>query len=265
VSAAGPGAGGGVWTALVLAGQRPGIDPLAAHFGLTYKALIPVAGRPMLARVVETLLASPSVGRIVVLAQEPEALRSALAADSKVSFAVSGSGIASSIDAQLKSGGLPWPVLVTTADHPLLTPQMVEAFTGAAQDCDLAIAMVERTTLLAAYPDNRRTWLRFSDGAFSGANLFALRSEKVEAGLRLWMRAEKDRKHALKLFWHFGPWLALRAATRTIGLAAGLERAGKRLGLRARLVQLDIAEAAIDVDKVSDHVLAEAILAKREA
>ena len=83
------------------------------------------------------------------------------------------------------------------------------------------------------------------------------------AALRLWVEAEQDRKTARKLILHFGPVLALRALTRTIGLGAALVRAGKRLGLSARLVPLSEAEAAIDVDKPSDHVLAEEILSKR--
>ena len=83
------------------------------------------------------------------------------------------------------------------------------------------------------------------------------------AALRLWAAAEQDRKTAWKLFLHFGPLLALRALTRTIGLGAALGRAGKRIGLSARLVPLSDAEAAIDVDKPSDHAQAEEILAKR--
>ena len=47
-------------TALLLAGRRPGVDPLAATRGETLKALIPVAGTPMVARVAATLLASES-------------------------------------------------------------------------------------------------------------------------------------------------------------------------------------------------------------
>jgi hypothetical protein len=117
--------------------------------------------------------------------------------------------------------------------------------------------------MLTAYPGNKRTWLRFSDGAWSGANLFALRSERAKGALELWAEAEQDRKKAWKLFLHFGPLLALRAISRTIGLATALSQAGKRLGLSANLVPMPMAEAAIDVDKVSDHVLAERILQAR--
>jgi GTP:adenosylcobinamide-phosphate guanylyltransferase len=251
------------WTAIVLAGQRPGVDALAAHFGMATKALIPVGGLPMVTRVVRTLNACPSIDRIVVLTQEPALLIEAVAAGGGAHFSVSTAGISASIAAVAGGDSAPFPVLVTTADHPLLTPEIVEAFIGGSADGDLGVGMVERATIHAAYPDNQRTWLKFADGHWSGANLFALRAARVSAALTLWAEAEQDRKKAWKLFLHFGPWLALRALTRTIGLAEAFRQAGQRLGLDARLVALADAEAAIDVDKVSDHALAEQILARR--
>ena len=38
------------WTAIVLAGSRPGTDSFAAQHGTDLKALIPVAGTPMVRR-----------------------------------------------------------------------------------------------------------------------------------------------------------------------------------------------------------------------
>jgi GTP:adenosylcobinamide-phosphate guanylyltransferase len=253
----------GRWTAIVLAGQRPGVDRLAAHFGQTYKALVTVGGEPMLTRVVRTLSATPRIARIVVLAQDPGTLGAAVSAGGEATILTSAAGISASIKAVAGTADAPWPILVTTADHPLLTPSFVESFLDRSVGCDLGVGMVERATILAAYPDNKRTWLRFRDGAWSGANLFSLATDRVRAALDLWAAAEQDRKTAWKLFLHFGPWLALRALTRTIGLAQAFDAAGKRLGLSARLVALDDAEAAIDVDKPSDHALAEAILKRR--
>ena len=43
------------WTALVLAGSRPGVDPFAAAHGTNLKALIPVGGVPLVARPVAAL------------------------------------------------------------------------------------------------------------------------------------------------------------------------------------------------------------------
>jgi hypothetical protein len=125
--------------------------------------------------------------------------------------------------------------------------------------------MVERATILAAYPDNKRTWIKLRSGAWSGANLFALSSEAARKALTLWVNAEKDRKQLFKLFWHFGPLIALRAITRTISLEDGIAALGRRLGLNARAVALPFAEAAIDVDKLSDHQQVEQIFSKRKA
>jgi GTP:adenosylcobinamide-phosphate guanylyltransferase len=251
---------------VVLAGQRPGVDPLAAAAHEKYKAIVPVGGRPMLERVLTTLLDTPGIARIVVLAQEPEALAERLpltmAEDPRIAWSQSSAGISRSIRAVAGSDVAPWPVLVTTADHALLTRAMVEAFLAKAQG-DVALAMVERATIMAAYPHTSRTWLKFADGAFSGANLFALCSPAAARALDLWAEAEQDRKKAWKLFLHFGPLLAIGALLRLVSLEGALARAGRRIGLDARLVTLEIAEAAIDVDKLSDLGLAELILGRR--
>jgi len=253
------------WTAIILAGQRPGVDPLAAAFGETFKALVPVGGRPMVARVVETVLSMSSISKVVILCQQPEIIRAVLPDHPKLSYVESQSGISQSILSVAGSDTAPWPLFVTTADHPLLTHDMVSHFLEASAGVDVAVGMVERATILAAYPDNKRTWIKLSGGAWSGANLFALSSETARKALTLWVNAEKDRKQLFKLFWHFGPLIALRAVTRTISLQDGIAALGRRLGLSARAVPLPFAEAAIDVDKLSDHRLVEEIIAVREA
>ena len=251
------------WTCIVLAGQRPGTDLFAQHFGLQQKALIPLRGEPMITTVLRTLNASPHIGQIIVLSQDPQSLHAAVAAGGGATLLQSESGISTSIKNVVNGLGFASPVLVTTADHPLLTAQMIDEFVGHAQG-DVAIAMVERANMLAQFPDAKRTWLRFADGAWSGANLFALMSLKSIFALDLWAEVEQDRKSSWRLFWHFGPQLALRAVTRTIGLRAALSIAGKRLGLEATLVPMSDPVAAIDVDKLSDHAMADKIIGARE-
>lgn len=251
------------WTAIILAGQRPGIDRLAHHFGADLKALVEIDGEPMITHVVRTLHLVPQIKSILVLAQDPARLEAAVAAGGGASFSASASGISASIKAVAGTAAAPWPLLVTTADHPLLTPAMISDFLAATGPEDLSVAMVEKQAMLAQFPDAKRTWLKFSDGHWSGANLFALQSSKVSAALDLWAAAEQDRKQVWKLFLHFGPWLALRALTRTIGLGDALKKAGQRLGLAVKLIAMGDPVAAIDVDKPEDHLLASAILEAR--
>src|SRR5205085_1985227 len=212
---------------------------------------------------------TPEVGRVVILAQDPEALlvgdAAPLRAQPRVVLASSGSGIATSIADVAGSADAPWPVLITTADHVLLTPAMVSEFLAGATGCDVAIGFGERRNVEAHYPTTRRTWLRLSDGQFSGANLFALRNAKVGAALALWAGIEQHRKKGLKLISRFGPRLLLRALTRSITLAAGIRRAGERISIAAKPVILSASEAAIDVDKLDDLALAETILSGKVA
>ncbi|MEA3064319.1 MAG: hypothetical protein QOJ27_758, partial [Sphingomonadales bacterium] len=246
----------GTWTAIILAGRRPGEDGFAAAHDVAAKALIPAGGEPMLGRVARTLLTSESIGRILVLAQDARALLTGtlgwMANEPRIATAEAGEGISTSVARLAGTGPAPYPVLVTTADHPLLRPEMIEAFIAGAIGADSAFAMVERRIVELAHPGTRRTWLKAADGHYSGANLFALMTPASRRGLQFWTRAERDRKRPLKLLSYLGPGIFLRAITRTISLQPAAEWAGRMIGIRLKAVLLPFAEAAIDVDKPAD-------------
>lgn len=252
--------------ALVLAGSRPGPDPLLDGSGVSTKALLPIAGEAMLAHVVRALAASPLVGTITILAQNSAALAAELALANlpgDILFQDSGRGISSSLAAALPPGD--GPVLVTTADHVLLTPSMIAEFLTGAEDSDVAVAMVERDVLLARYPQSQRTWLKFRGGWWSGANMFRLRGQRVLPLLDFWGRIERDRKKGLKIIAAFGPWLLIGALLRLFTIQQGIARAGLRFGLKAKVVPMSEGEACIDADKPVDIILIEQILAARRA
>lgn len=256
----------GGWTAVVAAGDRPGADEMAAYFNEPSKALIPVGGESMLSRVVRTLLSSRKISRVVILAQDWRPLVGKpdtkwLAGHARVTFERSQAGLSQSIAAVAGSSAAPWPVLLTTADHPLLTPDIIEAFLEQTAGADLIIGMVRRRTLLPRFKQSKRTWLKFGDGHFTGANLFAFCGDAVSPALALWADVEQRRKSPFAIYSRFGPWLLFRALTRTISLEVGIKSAGRKIGVKAKPVMLPFAEAAIDVDKMADHRLAEAVLA----
>ncbi|WP_067107135.1 nucleotidyltransferase family protein [Sphingopyxis granuli] len=249
--------------AILLAGSRPGPDPLLTGSGVSTKALLPVAGQPMLVHVVAALRASPLVGPITILAQASAELAAepGLAGFADLHFADSGQGISASLAAALPEGDA--PVLVTTADNVLLTPAMIAAFLTGAEDSDVAVAMVERGVLLARYPESKRTWLKFRGGWWSGANLFRLRGRRVLPLLDFWGRIERDRKKGLKIVAAFGPWLLIGALLRLFTIHQGIARAGRRFGLKAKVVPMAEGEACIDADKPADIELIERIFAAR--
>jgi GTP:adenosylcobinamide-phosphate guanylyltransferase len=251
---------GARWTALVLAGSRPGRDPMAEGAGVRLKALLPVAGRPMVVRPVEALLAARGIAAVKVLSQTPDLLAEALPADPRVTQAPSGSSIAETLDALCADRATPWPLLVTTADHALLTAAMVEDFLTQAAGADLAIGVVNEAALMARLPQTRRTWLRFRAEAVSGANLFALASPRVRSAIGLWRGVEQDRKRGWRVLAALGWPVLLGAVLRVRGVDATAAAIGRRLGLTLRVVRLSDPLAAVDVDKPDDHRLVEAIL-----
>lgn len=248
------------WTAVVLAGSRPGRDAFAESFGTDLKALIPVAGEPMVRRPVRALLASENVGRILVVSQAPERIRAALPDDPRVECRESSGTIAETMLALLDEPATGWPLLVATADHALLDTAMADQFCRSAEGADIAIGVVARRMLLRRLPSAKRTWLKFRGGAYTGANLFALRSPAVRPAIELWRSVEQDRKKAWRILSLLGPAVLALVALRLVSLDEVLARLGARLGLAVRAVRLSNPLAGVDVDKREDHALVEAIL-----
>ena len=116
------------WTAILLAGSRPGTDLFAAQYGTDLKALIPVGGVPMVARPGAALLAAPEIERVRVLTQQPDRIAEVLPDDPRLSVESSGVTIAATLDAILADPATRYPLLVTTADHALLDPPMIADF-----------------------------------------------------------------------------------------------------------------------------------------
>ncbi len=248
------------WTALLLAGSRPGGDPFAEANGVKAKALIPVAGEPMIARPVRALLGNANIERVRVLAQDGALLASALPKDARLTVEPSGATIAATLEAILADPAAPYPLLVTTADHALLHRAMIDDFCTRAKGADVAIGLVERRPLMARLPQTKRTWIGFRGGAYSGANLFALGSPKAARAVALWREVEQDRKKGWKLLTALGvPGLLGLMRLRTLDQV--LAAMGAKLGVTIRAVEMTNPLAAVDVDKPADLVLVEAILA----
>ena len=251
------------WTALVLAGSRPGRDAFAEAHGTDLKALIAVGGKPMVARPVAALLGAPEIVRVRVLAQQVERIAAVLPNDARLSVEPSGATIAATIEAILADPATKFPLLVTTADHALLDVGMIAEFCAGAAGADVAIGLVERRALEVRLPQTRRTWIKFRGGVFSGANLFALGSRDAAKAVALWRRVEQDRKSGWRMIAALGPAVLMGAVLRVRTMDQTLASIGGRLGLKVRKVALSNPLAAVDVDKPADHDLVSAILEGR--
>ena len=249
------------WTAIVLAGSRPGRDSFAEQFGTDLKPLIPVAGEPMVCRPVRALLATKGIGKIFVLSQAPDRIAAVVPKNRRIKVQESQGTIAETIENLILKRVAAFPILVTTADHSLLDPEMVAEFIDYAEGVDVAIGVVERRSLLARLPQSKRTWLRFKGGAYSGANLFAFGSIKALAAIEQWRSVEQDRKKGWRVLSALGPAVLLGSVLRLRTIHQSVSAIAGKLNMSARAVVLGDPLAAVDVDKPIDHAIVEAILA----
>lgn len=243
-------------TALVLAGTRPGGDPLADDAGVSHKALIEVGGRTMIERVVGALAALPQIGRIVIAIDRSDVLAPldglrVPACTKNVATMPAAAGPSASVAAALRQEGT--PLLVTTADHALLRPEWVSRFLEACPaEIDVVVALARKQAVLAAVPDTQRTYLRFADGEYSGCNLFLLQRPAAADVVDLWQQLEAGRKHPVRMMLRLGISFALRYRLGWLRLDQALARLGQLAGARVGFVELLDGRAAIDVDKPAD-------------
>lgn len=257
--------------ALVLAGSRGPTDPVAQAKGLPHKALVPVGGIPMLERVVGTLFMSGLIEHVTLctdealaehgfgpaLTRDIEAGRITLA-DPKPSPSES---VAHILDEMSEKH---FPLLVTTADHPLLSVDMIGHFADSAPDgADLAVGVAEASVIRSRYPDAVRTFYRFGGKGYSGCNLFLARTPNARRVVAFWQDMERYRKRPWRLVAAVGGLALLRFLLGRLSLEAAFRHLSRRIGAEIGMVVMPFAEAAIDVDKPGDLELAEAILRAR--
>jgi GTP:adenosylcobinamide-phosphate guanylyltransferase len=251
------------WTVLLLAGARPGGDPLTQSLRVDYKPLLPIEGEPMVRRPIRALLAVDKVAQVRVLTQQPERLAKVVQDDPRIRVERSDETIAASLQRICADPATRFPLLVTAADHALLTPEMVEEFIAGSSDCDVSVGFVSRSNMVIRFPQAQRTWLRFGRERYSGANLFALRTPRARVGIERWRSVEQDRKKGWRVLLQMGLPLFLGAVLRVRDLHATARGLSRSLGITIKGVVLSDPTAAIDVDKAADYTLVNEILAGR--
>ncbi|MCF6276198.1 MAG: nucleotidyltransferase family protein [Robiginitomaculum sp.] len=255
---------------LILAGQRQGvIDPLLMGTGVSWKALLPIHGKAMIDYVLAALDANKAVSRPYWISGLDKNLIKPMTG-SGLNQSPSEAGPASSVVVAAQDG-LPYPFLVTTCDHPLLTADMVEYFLQESQasGADFTIGLATKSIIQPAYPHVKRTYLKFKAtdhhaGYVSGCNLFFVRNEKGLEAIKFWRAAQHDRKRPLKLARRLGFGMLLKYLSGGLTLDTAFKHASKSLRINAKPIILPFAEAAIDVDKPSDLVLVSEILNRRQ-
>lgn len=259
---------------LLLAGQREGrIDPLAEAAGVELKALVPVAGRPMLLHALASLAATPSVERIVVSINAGSGIErlpdvAALVRQGRLEIRDARPNLVDSVLAGLE--GLTFPTLVTTADSVLLTPATIAEIDGSARarGADVAVALARREDVLAAHPEGQRRFYRFGCGYYSNCNSYWIGSSSALAPAELFRTGGQFVKHPGRIIGALGVAGFFELVRFRFGIGTleqGCARLSRRFRLNIRPIVVTDGATAIDVDAERSLKVAEAVIARRRA
>lgn len=162
---------------LILAGRRPGaVDALAAAHGVADKCLVPVAGRPMIAHVLESAAAS-GAGTIFVSTHHAALAKDlgdpiVAALGERLVVVPAADNLADSVLAVADRAD--FPLLITTADNCLLTAEAIAEIGREAVRLrvEAGVALARREDVLAVHPEGQRRFYEFSDVAVSNCNAY---------------------------------------------------------------------------------------------
>lgn len=254
-------------SAIVLAGRRDGaLDPLAAAHGVADKCLVPVLGTPCIEHVLAALAAAPEIGQIVVSINDP-----AILAGLPMAERLMGEGrliairaAANLADSVIEAAGrAPFPLLVTTADNVLITPESIAALIAGAGDADAAAAFARKADILAAHPEGQRRFYEFADDGYSNCNTYWIARSDVLRVAEIFREGGQFAKQPRRVIGAFGLINTLMFRWGWLSLEAAMRRVSRRMGLTLVPVVLADGSYAIDVDNARTHACASEIMARR--
>lgn len=257
--------------ALVLAAGRGGRkDSVAQLQNKTHKCFVEIGGQVMLERVVEALLDSGRIDCVLVSIEREDLLRATPKLESwleseRMRFTPSRPTLADSVVDAVRAEPDPYPMVITTGDNVLHTPEFLREFADrvVASQSDLLVAFTERKSVHAAYPHVELNWHRLKDGDFSSCNVYGLTSERGLSAVNVFRGGGQFGKRHWRILKAFGVMPFLLYKTHSVTAETIIQRIAKNLGVRADLVVLDYPFGPIDVDNPEFFRIAEDILKER--
>lgn len=252
---------------LILAGRRPGaVDALAAAHGVADKCLVPVAGRPMIAHVLSSAARSAakqifiSTHHLGLLAELNDPVIKLLgnrlivvpAADNLADSVLAVAGVAS------------FPLLITTADNCLLTPETIAEIGAEAARLyvEAGVALARREDVLAVHPEDQRRFYEFSDVAVANCNAYWISHPGALKATEAFRGGGQFVKKPLRVMLAFGLINLLRFRFGLGPIHHIFARISRHLNLEVAPLLVSNGATAIDVDNERSLRVTEALMVR---
>jgi GTP:adenosylcobinamide-phosphate guanylyltransferase len=239
--------------AIVTAGGIPlPEDPLYSYTLGHSKAMLDIAGKPMLQWVLDALSASEKVDNIIIMGMtEKSGLTS-----SKPTHYLPNEGrmlanIVAGIQKTLELNPKTEYVLIVSSDIPALTGEMVDWFVEEIEKtpADIYYGVIPREVMEERFPNSRRTWTHLKDMDVCGADINASHVRMATEHLDTWEELIGKRKSPLRQAATIGIGTLLLMVLRQLPLNELVRRVSERIGIRGKAIVWPWAAAGMDVDK----------------
>ena len=267
-SGASPSDGPSALRMIVLAGQTRGkTDGLVRRFAQSHRSLIPIAGQPMIAHVLRVASDHPHVASLAICIE-----REAFGSVWDVLTRLPGRGSVALVPAReeladsVRDAATGWsgPLIVTTADHAMLSTDAIDAVVDALGRADVAVALAPRLNVEAVHSAAPRRFLSFRDGDYAACDLYGIAGPTALRAVEVFRGGSLD-----------GASARIRRATGLIGLLlvrcrlltvlGATAMASRHLGLRLSAVVLSDGSQAIDVNDDRSYAVVRDLLDRRSA
>ena len=230
--------------ALILAGDR-------GEEGYS-KALLKIKGRFMIEYLIDALKSSNTVKNIYVVGDE--VLREMIK-NYYDGYILSNGEMLENIKKGIREiGDYDTPVLICTADIPLVSGEAIRDFVVECEnkDIDVGYPIIDKSLNDEKYPDVKRTYVKLKEGTFTGGNIVYLNPKVIERATEKAAELIAYRKKPLKMGQVLGVTFLLRLALGVLTIEAVERKVCDMFDIRGRAILTKYPEIGNDVDKIED-------------
>ncbi len=239
--------------AIVTAGGIPQPrDPLYKYSNGNSKALIDVAGKPMVQWVLDALGDSKNVDNVIVIGLTA---KSGLTCKKPLHY-ISNQGrmlanIVVGVNKSIELNKKNEYCLLVSSDIPAIKSNMVDWLVKTAMETrdDIYYGVCPQDVMETRYPTSHRTYTKLKDMQVCGADINIIHVNQVTQHLDTWEALIGNRKSPLRQAAVIGWDTLFQLFTRQLTLQGMVERASERIGIKGRAIHWSHAEPCMDVDK----------------
>lgn len=254
--------------AIITAGGIPQPnDPLYPYSNGNSKALIDMAGRPMIQWILDALGDAKKVDRVIIIGLSP---KNQLVCKKPIYY-ISNQGrmlsnIVAGVNKSLELNPKTQYVMLVSSDIPALKGEMVDwlVTTSMKTRDDLYYGVCPREVMEKRFPASNRTYTKLKDMQVCGADINVIHVSMTTDHLDTWEELIGNRKSPLRQAAVIGWDTLFQLFTRQFTLQGLVERASERIGIKGRALLWSQAEPCMDVDKPHQLELLRADLARQQ-